>query len=157
MGDQYVAHGPGECTTGVCHLFLQLRGEIISVSDAYLRVEKRRISTFLCVSLKFFRFVLVVEATRQAVGYDSSQFAVLLLVCPTIMLTWGVCVFFRPLSERGGGQLLFLWYLVTREAVPDVLECALATFNKFILAGGFQHHVEKFLCVICASIGITML
>ena len=93
MGGQYVAHGPGKRATGLCHLFLQIRREIISVSDVDLRVEKSRILTFLCMSLKFFRFVLVIEATRQADGYESSQFAVLLLVFPTIMLAGGVCFF----------------------------------------------------------------
>ena len=41
--------------------------------------------------------------------------------------------------------------------MPGVLGCALATINGFILAGGFQHYVEKLFCVICASIGKTML
>ena len=60
------------------------------------------------MSLKFFRFVLAVEATRQAVGYESSQFAVLLLMCPTIMLA-GECVFFSDLFLRGAEDSCFFF------------------------------------------------
>ena len=52
------------------------------------------------------------------------------------MLAGGVCIF-SVLFLRAAEDGCLFWYLVTRKGVTGVLGCALATFDGFILPGGF--------------------